>query len=139
MSLILLVEDDPTIHRAVRDKLRFERHDVLSATDGETGYRLATEKKPDVMILDVMLPKMTGFEVCRKRRAAKKATAFWDLILALMITSPNLARLKNFSLACARSCAAREPPKRCRKRCASTISPLTSSATKRFATASPSI
>jgi DNA-binding response OmpR family regulator len=69
MSLILLVEDDPTIHRAVRDNLRFERHDVLSATDGETGYRLATEKKPDVMILDVMLPKMTGFEVCRKLRA----------------------------------------------------------------------
>jgi DNA-binding response OmpR family regulator len=69
MSVVLLVEDDPTIHRAVRDNLRFERHDVLSATDGETGYRLALEKKPDVMILDVMLPRMTGLEVCRKLRA----------------------------------------------------------------------
>jgi DNA-binding response OmpR family regulator len=69
MSLVLIVEDDPTIHRVVRDNLRHERHDVLSATDGETGYRLALEKKPDVMILDVMLPKMTGLEVCRKLRA----------------------------------------------------------------------
>jgi DNA-binding response OmpR family regulator len=69
MSLVLIVEDDSTIHRAVRDNLRDERHDVLSATDGETGYRLAMDKKPDVMILDLMLPKMTGLEVCRKLRA----------------------------------------------------------------------
>jgi DNA-binding response OmpR family regulator len=69
MSLVLIVEDDPTIHRVVRDNLRHEHHDVLSATDGETGYRLAREKKPDVMILDLMLPKMTGLDVCRKLRA----------------------------------------------------------------------
>src|SRR5262249_39709618 len=69
MSVVLVVEDDPTIHRVVRDNLRLERHDVLSAADGETGYHLAIEKKPDVMILDLMLPKMTGFEVCRKLRA----------------------------------------------------------------------
>jgi DNA-binding response OmpR family regulator len=68
MSLVLIVEDDPTIHRVVRDNLRFERHEVLSATDGETGYRLALEKKPDVIILDLMLPAMTGLEVCRKLR-----------------------------------------------------------------------
>ncbi|HEX5000069.1 MAG TPA: response regulator transcription factor [Terriglobia bacterium] len=68
MSRILIVEDDPTIHRVVRDNLRFEGHDVLSATDGETGYRLAREKRPDVVILDLMLPVMTGLEVCRKLR-----------------------------------------------------------------------
>ena len=68
MSLVLIVEDDPDIHRAVRDNLRFERHDVLSATDGETGYRLALEKKPDVRILDLMLPAMSGLDVCRKLR-----------------------------------------------------------------------
>jgi DNA-binding response OmpR family regulator len=41
---------------------------VLSAADGETGYRLALEKKPELVILDVMLPKMSGFEVCRRLR-----------------------------------------------------------------------
>jgi DNA-binding response OmpR family regulator len=42
---------------------------VLSAREGETGYRLAIEKKPDLVILDLMLPKMGGFEICRKLRA----------------------------------------------------------------------
>jgi DNA-binding response OmpR family regulator len=44
---------------------------VLSAADGETGYRLALEKKPHLVILDVMLPGMTGFEICRKLRGER--------------------------------------------------------------------
>jgi DNA-binding response OmpR family regulator len=68
MSLVLVVEDDSTILRGLRDNLRFERHDVATATDGEAGYRLAREKKPDLVILDLMLPKMSGFEICRKLR-----------------------------------------------------------------------
>ena len=69
MSLILVVEDDAAILRIVRDNLRMERHDVLTATNGEAGYNLAREKKPDLIILDVMMPRMTGIEVCRKLRA----------------------------------------------------------------------
>jgi len=53
----------------LQESLRTERYDVLSASDGLTGYRLAQEKKPDLVILDLMLPKMGGFEVCRKLRA----------------------------------------------------------------------
>jgi DNA-binding response OmpR family regulator len=68
MSLVLVVEDDPAILRGLQESLRTERHDVLSAADGETGYRLALEKKPELVILDVMLPKMSGFEVCRRLR-----------------------------------------------------------------------
>jgi DNA-binding response OmpR family regulator len=52
----------------LKDSLRFERYDVLTATEGEDGYRLAVEKKPDLMILDLMLPGMGGFEICRKLR-----------------------------------------------------------------------
>src|SRR5262245_66213694 len=69
MSLVLVVEDDPAILRGLQASLRTERHDVISAADGETGYRLALEKKPELVILDVMLPKMSGFEVCRRLRA----------------------------------------------------------------------
>jgi DNA-binding response OmpR family regulator len=69
MSAVLIVEDDPAILRGLTDNLRFERHDVLTATDGEMGYRMAVEKKPDLVILDLMLPKMGGMEVCRKLRA----------------------------------------------------------------------
>jgi len=71
MSLVLIVEDDPAILRGLQESLRRERYDVLSAIDGETGYRLAVEKKPDLVILDVMLPRMTGFEFCRKFRAER--------------------------------------------------------------------
>ena len=69
MSLVLVVEDDPAILRGLNDSLRLERYDVLTAADGEVGYRLALEKKPDLIILDLMLPNMSGFEVCRKLRA----------------------------------------------------------------------
>jgi len=69
MSLVLVVEDDPAILQGLQESLRLERHDVLSASDGETGYRLARDKKPDLVILDLMLPKMGGFEICRTLRA----------------------------------------------------------------------
>ena len=68
MSIVLVVEDDPAILRGLSESLRMERHDVLTAEDGEAGYCLAVEKKPDVMILDLMLPRLNGFEVCRKLR-----------------------------------------------------------------------
>jgi DNA-binding response OmpR family regulator len=69
MSVVLVVEDDPAILQGLQESLRLELYDVLSASDGATGYRLAREKKPDLVILDLMLPKMGGFEVCRKLRA----------------------------------------------------------------------
>lgn len=69
MSLVLIVEDDSAILRGLTDNLRRERHDVLTAADGDAGYQLALEKKPDLVILDLMLPGMSGLEVCRKLRA----------------------------------------------------------------------
>jgi DNA-binding response OmpR family regulator len=69
MSLVLIVEDDPAILQGLQESLRLERHDVIVASDGETGYRIARDKKPDLAILDLMLPKMSGFEICRKLRA----------------------------------------------------------------------
>jgi DNA-binding response OmpR family regulator len=53
MSLVLIVEDDPAILRGLDYNLRLERHEVLTATDGETGYRMATQSKPDLAILDL--------------------------------------------------------------------------------------
>ena len=70
MSVILVVEDDPAILRGLADNLRFESYEVRTAEDGESGYKLLAEKKPDLLILDLMLPRMSGYEVCRKARAA---------------------------------------------------------------------
>src|SRR5712692_2196668 len=68
MSKILVVEDEPAILRGLADNLKFESHEVITAADGETGYRLIGEQKPDLIILDLMLPKLSGYEVCRKVR-----------------------------------------------------------------------
>jgi DNA-binding response OmpR family regulator len=69
MSVVLIVEDDPAILLGLEDNLQFEGHEVVTASDGETGYRLARERKPELMILDLMLPKLNGLDICRKLRA----------------------------------------------------------------------
>jgi DNA-binding response OmpR family regulator len=68
MKRILVVEDDLAILRGLKDNLEYESYEVLTATDGEQGYCLIQEKKPDLIILDLMLPKMSGYELCRKVR-----------------------------------------------------------------------
>lgn len=68
MSLILIVEDDPAILTGLRANLEFEDHEVLSATDGEAGYRMLQEHSPDLVILDWMLPKLNGPALCRRVR-----------------------------------------------------------------------
>ncbi|MDH4178880.1 MAG: response regulator transcription factor [Armatimonadota bacterium] len=68
MSRILIIEDEPALLRALADSFRFESYEVLTAEDGETGYRLLKNQKPDLLILDLMLPRMSGYDVCRKLR-----------------------------------------------------------------------
>jgi DNA-binding response OmpR family regulator len=69
MSRVLIVEDDPMILRGLRDNLAKKEYDVITASDGEEGYRLALSGKPDLIILDLMLPNMNGLEICQKLRA----------------------------------------------------------------------
>ena len=68
MSRVLVVEDDEAMAVALRDGFTYEGHEVIVARDGEAGLTRAREDSPDIMILDVMLPKMTGLEVCKLLR-----------------------------------------------------------------------
>jgi DNA-binding response OmpR family regulator len=68
---ILVVEDEPAILRGLADNLRREQHEVFTAEDGEEGFRLVSETRPDLVILDLMLPKLSGYEVCRRMRAER--------------------------------------------------------------------
>jgi DNA-binding response OmpR family regulator len=70
MSRLLVVEDDPAILRGLSDNLRAESHEVFTASDGETAYRMARDGAFDLVLLDVMLPKMSGFDVCKRLRDA---------------------------------------------------------------------
>lgn len=67
-KLILVIEDEAPIVEILKFNLTKSGYRVLTAFDGEEGYRLALSERPDLILLDVMLPKMDGFEVCKKVR-----------------------------------------------------------------------
>jgi DNA-binding response OmpR family regulator len=68
MKRVLVIEDEPAILRGLADSLRFESYEVLTAADGEEGYRAARQDNPDLIVLDLMLPKLSGYEVCQRLR-----------------------------------------------------------------------
>lgn len=74
MKRILIIEDDVSILSGLKDVLTFKSYDVLTAEDGETGYAAVAKEKPDLIILDIMIPKMDGFALCRKLRTEKNTT-----------------------------------------------------------------
>ena len=69
MHKILIVEDDRNIMTGLVDNLELEGYKTVIARDGKEAIRQAKEKNPDLIILDIMLPKMNGFEVCKELKA----------------------------------------------------------------------
>ena len=67
-ATILMVEDDSMVRYIIAEYFRRVGYEVIEATDGEMGLRSGLEKRADVIILDVMMPKMNGFDVCRELR-----------------------------------------------------------------------
>jgi DNA-binding response OmpR family regulator len=65
---ILIIEDEASMRTALADLLTAEGHRVLSAVDGESGLRRALDEKPDLILLDVMMPKLDGFALCAELR-----------------------------------------------------------------------
>ena len=65
METILIVEDDPTMLRGLKDNFEYQGYVVVTAEDGEEGLSAALNAKPDLIVLDIMLPKINGYEVCR--------------------------------------------------------------------------
>jgi len=71
METVLIVEDDPTMLRGLKDNFEFAGYKVLTAADGEAGLTTALDARPDLIILDIMLPKINGYEVCQLVRKEK--------------------------------------------------------------------
>ena len=67
-KIILIIEDDPGIQMSLKDEFESERYIVYTADDGEEGLKMVEDQKPDLIILDVMLPILDGYEVCKKLR-----------------------------------------------------------------------
>jgi DNA-binding response OmpR family regulator len=65
METVLIIEDDSTMLRGLKDNFAYAGYNVLAAADGETGLNAALDGKPDLILLDIMLPKINGYEICR--------------------------------------------------------------------------
>ncbi len=74
MKTILIVEDEEPIRQGLRDAFKEDGYQVLLAKEGLSGYRAVLEKKPDLIILDLMLPELSGLEVCKKLRSESNQT-----------------------------------------------------------------
>ncbi len=70
---VLIVEDDEAMSIALRDGFQYEGYSVTVAKDGEAGLQLATAESPDLILLDVMLPKLTGLDICKHLRGTGSA------------------------------------------------------------------
>ncbi len=79
MKTILLVEDDPAVQRGIRENLEREHFKVLVERDGKKGLLCARREHPDLVILDVMLPSMTGFEICSRLKGEGFASPIFML------------------------------------------------------------
>ncbi|PYX99760.1 MAG: DNA-binding response regulator [Acidobacteria bacterium] len=71
MTKILIVEDEPNMVAGLRDNFEFEGYEVLSAYDGSEGLEKALATSPDLVVLDVMMPKMSGLDVCKQLKAKR--------------------------------------------------------------------
>ncbi|NCP86182.1 MAG: two-component system response regulator [Anaerolineae bacterium CG_4_9_14_3_um_filter_57_17] len=69
MAKIVIAEDEPDIRELIAFTLRFAGHEVVAGANGEEGYELVKREKPDLAMFDVRMPKMTGYEACKKIKA----------------------------------------------------------------------
>jgi len=72
MKKILIVDDETFLVKVITDRLQANNYEVISAADGQEGLEKARTEKPDLIILDLMLPKMDGYQVCRMLKFDKR-------------------------------------------------------------------
>ena len=80
MSEILIIEDDPTLLRGLKDNFAAHGYRVRTAVDGQAGLDAALDDPPQLILLDIMLPKVNGYEVCRRLRE-------WSQIPVIMLSA----------------------------------------------------
>ncbi len=84
---VLCIDDDRLLLGLVKDAIEAHGFEALTATDGPSGLALAKAQQPDIILVDVMMPKMSGFEVCRHLRADPKTRGTPIIIITAMAES----------------------------------------------------
>ena len=88
MATILVVDDEPTIRVLVRAVLEGTAHRIVDAADGEHGLAIARCERPDLVLLDVALPRMSGLEVCARLKRDPATAAIPILLLSGLVQEP---------------------------------------------------
>ncbi|MBA7711147.1 Alkaline phosphatase synthesis transcriptional regulatory protein PhoP [subsurface metagenome] len=83
-KVILIVEDDPKSLIMIRDLLQVSGYTTIEATDGKQGVKLAKDKKPDLILMDIMMPKMDGYTACLAIKADKATKSIPVVILTAL-------------------------------------------------------
>lgn len=94
MAKILIIEDDPLIIKIYMTRLLADGYQVLSADNGEDGLQKAQKEMPDLVVLDIMMPKMDGFGVLEKLRTDEKMKQMPILVYSNLAAEEEVARAK---------------------------------------------
>ncbi|MDX6549602.1 MAG: hypothetical protein QOJ31_286, partial [Gaiellales bacterium] len=86
-STVLVVDDEPHIMEFLVENLSADDYSVLTATNGEEALEVLGRSRPDVVLLDVLLPDMSGFDVCRRVRGGDAVNDPWDSDLPIIMLS----------------------------------------------------
>ncbi|MDP1884746.1 MAG: response regulator [Candidatus Moranbacteria bacterium] len=89
---ILIVEDENSLHNALKEFLLTENFDVISAGDGEMAVKLAKSEKPDLISLDIILPKKDGFEVLAELKGDEKTNKIPIILLTNLERTEDIGR-----------------------------------------------
>lgn len=90
--VVLVADDDPDILQLVAFRLERAGYEVIQATDGEEALRFVTERQPDLAVLDVMMPKLTGYDVTRRIRENEATSRIPVILLTARVQEADVAR-----------------------------------------------
>jgi len=86
---VLIVDDDMTLHEMYQERLKLEGYNIVSAYDGEEALAKVESEKPDVILLDIMMPKINGIDVMKKLRENEKTASIHIILLTALIQEIN--------------------------------------------------
>lgn len=98
MAKILLVEDDPFLTTMYKTRFEGEGHEVIVAQDGETALSILKQKPPDVLILDVMLPKLSGFSILTEMQKSSVLKKVPVIVLSNLADEESVKKAQSFGI-----------------------------------------
>ena len=95
---ILICDDDPVILRLLEVNLELEGYDVLTANHGEEAFEIASRELPDLVILDIMMPRLDGYQTCQKLKAQSSTEQIPVVFLSAKAQASDIEKGKSFGV-----------------------------------------